>query len=178
MSRDRRCCLLFDPLPLSPTLSLPLAPAQPPAHKSQVQILQRGSRVARTSPFISKSNGRPDANHRLRGKEERILRATPLDRSVSTPPPRRAVPRGRREGRAQQSSRQSRAIPPSLARLRRSCATVLPPLSNFCRRLLLHFCCRARAPSPNSRLREAELLLPLSGSVTACSKVLSQVSLI
>ena len=160
MSRDRRrwwrscpihprCCLLFHPLPLSPTLSLPLAPAQPPAHKSQVQILQRGSRVARTSPFISKSNGRPDASHRLRGKEERILRATPLDRSVSTPPPRRAP--GTTGGKST-TIKPSKPRDPSLPRpppsVRPSCATVLPPLSNFCRRLLLHFCCRAHAPSP------------------------------
>ena len=135
MSRDRRrwwrCCCPIHPSLLLPSfpspflsLSLPLAPC--PAHRLKFKycnVVLPGRPC--TFPLISeRASERPDANHRLTDSEER--------RNESCEPRlligqcrrrrRRAVPRGRREGRAQQSSRQSRAIPPSLppslARLR------------------------------------------------------------
>ena len=163
MSRDRRrwwrrCCPIHSSLLLpsfpSPFLSLsfPLAPC--PAHRLKFKYCNvvPGSPVylpshQRTGERAPRRESPTDSEERRNEScEPRLLIGQCRRRHRRR---RRAVPRGRREGRAQQSSRQSRAIPPSLPRpppsVRPSCATVLPPLSNFCRRLLLHFCCRARA---------------------------------
>ena len=167
MSRDRRrwwrCCCPIHPSLLLPSfpspflsLSLPLAPC--PAHRLKFKYCNvvPGSPVylpshQRTGERAPRRESPTDSEERRNEScEPRLLIGQCRRRR------RRAVPRGRREGRAQQSSRQSRAIPPSLppslARLRPSVRLAQP----FCRRCQIFVegyssisaAAPARAPSP------------------------------